>query len=206
MIICSQCGNAVDSNQTFCIECGTQVQKGTSAVSVPSTQPSVSAPEQQVGVLAPSRKLAAPSIQPQPKQPFTPMIWILVPIGVLVLLIVVVAGVKLSSPKETGTFNTNNTNSQVRAASPAPNYYPAARVVTCRFNGVNVRDAPNLNATIITEIQQGHVVNVIRESSNLDTVMIRSLNREVTDNWSEVQLENTPYGSVHGWIFSGFLR
>ena len=90
------------------------------------------------------------------------MIRILVPIGVLVLLIVVVAGVKLSSSKETRTFNTN---SQVRAASPAPNYYPAARVVTCRFNGVNVRDAPNLNATIITEIQQGQVVNVIRESS-----------------------------------------
>jgi hypothetical protein len=163
----------------------------------------VSAPEQQVGVLAPSRELAAPSIQPQRKQPFTPVIWILVPIGVLVLLIVVVAGVKLSSPKETRTFNTNR---QVSAASPAPNYYPTARVVTCRFNGVNVRDAPNLNATIITEIQQGQVVNVIRESSNLDTVMIRSLNREVTDNWSEVQLENTPYGSVHGWIFSGFLR
>jgi SH3-like domain-containing protein len=132
------------------------------------------------------------------------MIWILVPVGVLVLVIAVVAGVKLSSSsKETST---SNTNSPPRAATPGPNNHPAARVVTCRFNGVNVRDAPNLNATIIVEIQQGQVVNVIRESSNLDTVMIRSLNREVTDNWSEVQLENTPNGSVHGWIFSGFLR
>jgi hypothetical protein len=192
MIICSQCGNAVDSNQTFCLECGARVQQRTPAAPVPPTIPYVRAPEP-----------TTPSIQPQPKQPFTPMIWILVPISVLVLLIVVVAGVKLSSSKEPKTFNSN---SQVSAASPAPNYYPAARVVTCRFNGVNVRDAPNLNATIIAEIQQGHVVNVLRESSNLDTVMIRSLNREVTDNWSEVQLENTPNGSVHGWIFSGFLR
>lgn len=130
--------------------------------------------------------------------------WILVPIGVLLVVIVVIAGVKLSSSsKESKTFNSN---SQVSAASPVPNYYPAARVVICRFNGVNVRDAPSLTATIVTEIQQGHVVNVLRESSNRDTVMIRSLNREVTDNWSEVQLENTPNGSVHGWIFSGFLR
>ena len=195
----------MDSNQTFCIECGAQVQKGTPAVSVPSTRPSVSAPEQHVGVLTPSTELAAPSIQPQPKQPFTPMTWILVPIGVLVLLIVVVAGVKLSTStsKEPKTFNSN---SQVSSASPAPTYHPGARVVTCRFNGVNVRDAPSLSATIITEIQQGQVVNVLRETSNLDTVMIRSLNQEVTDNWSEVQLENTPNGSVHGWIFSGFLR
>ena len=133
------------------------------------------------------------------------MTWILVPIGVLVLLIVVVAGVKLSTStsKEPKTFNSN---SQVSAASPAPTYHPGARVVTCRFNGVNVRDAPSLSATIITEIQQGQVVNVLRETSNLDTVMIRSLNQEVTDNWSEVQLENTLNGSVHGWIFSGFLR
>lgn len=193
MIICSQCGNTVNSNQTFCIECGAQVQQRTTAASVSPTTPYTRAPEP-----------TTPSIEPQAKQPFTPMMWILVPIGVLLVVIVVIAGVKLSSSsKESKTFNSN---SQVSAASPVPNYYPAARVVICRFNGVNVRDAPSLTATIVTEIQQGHVVNVLRESSNRDTVMIRSLNREVTDNWSEVQLENTPNGSVHGWIFSGFLR
>ena len=207
MIICSQCGNAVDSSQSFCIECGAQVQKGTAA-SVPSTMAYVSAPEQHAAVRTSPADLVTPSIQPQIKQPFTPMIWILVPVGVLVLMIVVVAVVKLSSSSSSfsnanRTFNTNTTAS---APSPAPNYYPAARVVTCRFNGVNVRDAPSLNAAIIVEIQEGQVINVIRESSNLDTVMIRSLNRDVTDNWSEAQLDNTPNGSVRGWIFSGFLR
>lgn len=179
----------MSSSQSFCIECGAQVQfasKGTPAT-VPSTP----------YVTARPTELTA-------KQSFAPVVWILVPVGVLLLLVVAVVGVKLSSSSnENRAFSSN---SRVNPASPAPTHYPAARVVRCRFNGVNVRDAPNLTSNVIVEIQEGHVVNVLRESSNFDTVFIRSRNQDVTDTWSEVQLENTERGSVQGWIFSGFLR
>ncbi len=196
MIICSQCGNAVSPNQSFCIECGAQVQLVGKRTHAASTLPDASQTE-----------IAAPSIQPQVKQSFTPVIWLLVPAGVLVLLVVAIVGVKLASSTENRSENRAvNSNSRVSPASPAPTSYPATRVVRCRFNGVNVRDAPSLTSNIITEIQEGHIIRVLRETSNLDTVFIRSRNQDVTDNWSEVELDNTDRGSVHGWIFSGFLR
>jgi len=192
MIICSQCGNTVSSSQGFCLECGAEVAqfagKGNPAPVLP-TMPYASVAEPH-----------APPIRPQAKQSGTPMIWIVVPLGALLLLIVVVIRVNLSVSKDNRPSNTISTT------SPSPSYYPSARIVICRFNGVNVRDAPSLTATVITEIQQGHIINVLRESPNFDTVMIRSRNQDVTDNWSEVQLDNTPIGSVRGWIFSGFLR
>ena len=184
----------MSSNQSFCIECGAAVQFAGKRIPAASTMSHVSASQTEI---------AAPSIQPQAKQSFTPVIWILVPVGVLLLLVVAVVGVKLSSSKENRAFNSN---SRVNPASSAPTYNPAARVVRCRFNGVNVRDAPNLTSKVITDIQEGHVINVLRESSNFDTVFIRSRNQDITDTWSEVQLDNTPVGSVRGWIFSGFLR
>lgn len=205
MIICSQCGNAVSASQRFCIECGAEVPQFTShgkAAPIP-TVPYTRAVEPTAVLSPPPAAATPPPIRPEARPPGTPMFWVLVPVGILLLLIVVVVGVKLSVSNEN---RTSNTNRSLNAASPAPTFYPGARTVTCRFNGVNVRDAPSLNASIITEIQQGHNVNVLRESSNRDTVRIRSLNQDVTDNWSEVQLEDTPIGPAHGWIFSGFLR
>jgi len=212
MIICSQCGNSVGDDLRYCSECGTEVPLFAGkpgGVPTPAvTVPYVRAPQPTGVQTQPRPPAVVPPAAPAPLAPrgqaTMPVALIVIPIGLLVLVGIVVLSVNLT------TSNANNTNTtgglSTDSRSPVPSTPNAIRVVTCRFNGVHVRQSPNLNATIITDIQQGHTIRVIRETSNYDTVKIRSLDQDVTDNWSEVQLENTPVGSVHGWIFSGFLR
>ena len=187
MIICNQCGFICAETARSCGECG-------AAISFAQPPP--------------------PPIQPQPyRSPYssTPvapagvgpstgtnhLLWI-VPLGILMLVLVITIG--LTASRKATSSSVTETNS--RPATPAATPYSTGRLVYCRFNGVHVRDSPNLNAFIITDIQQGQAIRVFRESSNYDTVSIRSINQTVTDNWSEIQIENT---SVRGWVFSGFL-
>jgi hypothetical protein len=56
---------------------------------------------------------------------------------------------------------------------------------------------------LVTTIGKNQGVWVMEESSNYDTFVIKSEEREVTDNWSRIELADDP--SVRGWVFSGFI-
>lgn len=120
------------------------------------------------------------------------------PLGIVLVLVITIG---LTTSRRVASSSTADTSS--RPAPTATPYPTTGRLVYCKFNGVHVRALPGLDAYIITDIQQGQPIRVIRESSNYDTVFIRSINQTVTDNWSEIQIENT---SIRGWVFSGFLR
>lgn len=121
------------------------------------------------------------------------------------LVAIVVVGIKLSLSHSNDA--NNNTNRGANLSSPPPGTpYTGGRVVICKYNGVNVRDAPNNQAAgKVAVINIGQEVRIIRESPNRDSVFIPSRKETVEDNWSEVQFEMLGT-SYHGWIFSGFLR
>lgn len=138
----------------------------------------------------------------QPERRVNPLPWLLIPLGVLVIAVVAVIGFK-SSGSSVSNSNENTNYSQNKNATVSSTPYRNGRLAICMFTPVHVRAEPRLDATIITDISTGQRVWVIKESTNFDTVFVRSLNRSVYTNWSEIEVENS---SIHGWVFSGFLQ
>lgn len=195
MIICSQCGFICPENARNCGDCGAVMSSGGAAYPPANSQPAPTVPVQQYrgGYLPPPAPVGV-----GPSKSTNHLLWIL-PLGIVVILVTVI-GLTITS-KRAASSSISETNSGPPAPAATP--YPSGRLVYCNFNGVHVRALPNLDAFIITDIQQGQAIRVFRESSNYDAVFIRSINQTVTDNWSEIQIENT---SIRGWVFSGFLR
>ena len=184
MIICSQCGGTLANGEKICGECGAHI----APVRV-KVDPRAAVQRQPLGNQEAAYAQVRAPITPVATKPQTnPIVWVAVTVGVLVLVIISVVGFSISK----------KTNDSGSAAAKT-----GGRIAYSKFNGVHVRDAPNSNATVITDIQKNQAVRVVRESPNYDTVFIQSLNKTVTDNWSEIQVDST---SVHGWIFSGFIR
>lgn len=196
MIICSQCGSICAETSVKCGDCGAAIPVrfagGMSSTTYTPQQAAGAQPHAQGGGYLPPPPMPPTA---RPLNPANHLLWI-VPIGLIVILVAVVS-LKSSRVADSSTSRVSP------APAPTVSPYANARLVYCRFNGVHVRDSPNLNAFIITDIQQGQAIRVLRESSNYDTVFVRSLNQNITDNWSEIQIENT---SIRGWVFSGFLR
>jgi hypothetical protein len=212
MIICNQCGNPVNDNSLrFCTECGAQMPGFAETVALPPTsytpapQPSIVAPSPQPPVYVPA-PVAPPPYAPAERKT-NPLPWILLTMGLLVVAVVALVAFKSSSQSAVNSSSNNanlNSGSSLNRNADARNTSSQnGRWAVCKFTPVHVRDAPNLNATIITDISKDQRVRVISQSSNYDTVFVRSLNQNVYDNWSEVEIENT---SIHGWVFSGFLE
>lgn len=88
-------------------------------------------------------------------------------------------------------------------SQPTPRPTTDEKIAYCNMDIVNVRRSPDLNGAVITVINRGQKLRVLRTSSNYSTAYIPSLKRDVTDNWTEVQLYNNP--SVQGWVFSYFI-
>ena len=214
MIICNQCGNSIADNLRFCTDCGAESPMFAAPVvrdpAPPMTIPYARAPQ-------------TTNYQPQPRQPAPPpyvpstpphvpaksssnaIVWVFLSFGVVVLVVIAVVGIKLSlSHSNDANNNTNRDANLSRTLSSTPS--PNGRVVICKYNGVNVRDAPNnQTAGKVAVINIGQEVRIITESPNRDSVFIPSRKETVEDNWSEVQFEMLGT-SYHGWIFSGFLR
>lgn len=137
-----------------------------------------------------------------------PLPWILVSVGLLVIIVIALVGFNSSSTKNANvatplTSNSNTGNDPYKNTRDPSTVYPNGHWAVCKFTPVNVRTSPNLTAPIITDIASGNRVWVISESTNYDTVYVKSLHQNVYDNWSEVELENS---AVHGWVFSAFIR
>lgn len=208
MIICNKCGNAIgDASNRFCIECGAD-----------AIAPQASAMDTTIAIAPPQIRSGADSSAPLAEvlsQPVTQVPTanirprVFVSIGSLVIIVIVVIGVTRSRSNSTQNLSNSNTDSSVshsnlNATRPGPSYrYPNGHWAVCKFTPVHIRTSPSLNASIITDIAAGDRVWIISESSNYDTVHINSLEADVTDNWSEVELENS---SAHGWVFSAFIR
>jgi hypothetical protein len=192
MIICSQCGNDIADGLSFCSVCGNAVATFSAMpITVPHS-PNVNpfsavqpAPGSQPPVQA-GNYVQPPRLAPSAVVRTNSLAWILIPVGLLVVVLMVVIGIKSS-----------RSNATVSAATPQ------GRLATCKFNGVHVRDAPKLEAFTITDINKYQAVRVMQESTNRDSVFIQSINQTVYDNWSEIQVEGS---SVRGWVFSGFIR
>jgi hypothetical protein len=209
MIICNQCGNAMKDNLRFCTECGAEMPGFASPVA-PPTVPSYMPPQPQPAQYAPS---PAPTIYAEPERRSNTLPWLLVPLCLLLVAVVGVIGLRSSQRIESPAGTNSNSNANVNynaggganrnAAAPSSKSSPNGRIAVCKFTPVHVRDAPRLDAAIIADINTDQRVRVISQSSNYDTVFVRSLNRSVSDNWSEIEVENT---SIHGWVFSGFLE
>lgn len=174
----------------------------------PSLPATMFAASQQPAAYTPAPAPPTPGAQAERKT--NPLPWLLIPLCLLVVAVIAVIGFRRSSPVSNSSnfstsYNTNyNTSANSnRGTTVSSTPYPNGRLAVCRFTPVHVRDAPRLDAAIITDISTGQRVWVIRESSNYDTVFVRSLNRSVNANWSEIEVENS---SVHGWVFSGFLQ
>jgi hypothetical protein len=86
-------------------------------------------------------------------------------------------------------------------ASPKPS--TDEKIAYCNMNYVNMRKAPALDAAVVTVLTSGQKLRVLRTSSNYSTAYIPSLKKDVTDNWTEVQLYDD--SSTHGWVFSYFI-
>lgn len=201
MIICNQCGMSVSLGEQFCHECGAAVlhffaeQNPTPA---PLAQSELAARE-----FVATTPLSSAPYQIKPVRSSSMLLWVLISAGVLAIFAIVVVAIQLST---SSSRLASAEDRSLQTAKPAGTPFRYLRVVRSRFDGVNVRNAPSLSGDLIAVINQGHLIKVISESSNFDTVRIQSLNSDVTDNWSEVQIDNTAYGSIRGWIFSGFLR
>lgn len=198
MIICSQCGFICADTARNCGDCGAAISfnpaAGVNSAPYTPQQAATGQPYAHRGeyVAQPSPPVVGPS------KATNHLLWIL-PLGILLVLAIAIG---LTTSKRAASSSTADTSPSPAAPTVTP--YPTnGRLVYCKFNGVHVRALPNLDAYIITDVQQGQPVRVFRESSNYDTVFVRSINQSVTDNWSEIQVENT---SIRGWIFSGFLR
>lgn len=72
-----------------------------------------------------------------------------------------------------------------------------------QYSGVNVRAQPSRDSLLMTTIGKNQGVWVLEVSQNYETFTIKSEGRDVTDNWSRIELADNP--SVRGWVFSGFL-
>lgn len=213
MIICNKCGNAMEATTPrFCAECGADMTMSPNT----APPPTIASPPYQSQSIYGSAPMLHPTATPQlvqtERRP-NPLPWILVSAGILVIIVVAVVGFNNSGTKNANAatpLSSNTNTSNDRSGSSTYNNtrdpsttYPNGHWAVCKFTPVNVRTSPNLNAQIITDIASGDRVWVIKESSNYDTVHINSLNQDVYDNWSEVEFENS---TVHGWIFSAFIR
>ena len=123
MIICSQCGSTVEDGEQFCSECGARVGMATASQSPPFS-PSVTQSTQglsdQQTYTAASPLSSTPTA---PKKQTNPIVWVAIPFGLLVVVILTVIGFSVSNSNNnsTSTQNTSSTtNSPSRTTSAPP--------------------------------------------------------------------------------------
>src|SRR6266404_6065737 len=106
MIICSQCGSTVEDGEQFCSECGARVGMATASQSPPFS-PSVTQSTQglsdQQTYTAASPLSSTPTA---PKKQTNPIVWVAIPFGLLVVVILTVIGFSVSNS------NNNSTSTQ----------------------------------------------------------------------------------------------
>jgi hypothetical protein len=116
------------------------------------------------------------------------------------------SAVTTNTSNTTTTTTTNTTTpSPVTSSTTNTNTRPAGATgyAVSKYMGVNIRESPTKESTLIKTVNKGQGMWVFRESSYDDEIYIRSENSNVRGRWSEVQLDNDP--SVRGWVFNGFI-
>ncbi len=113
MIICSQCGSTVEDGEQFCSECGARVATVTASQSPPispsGTQSTLGQSDQQSFPASPLSSTPIGS-----KRQINPIVWVAIPFGLLVIVILTVIGFSVSN-------SNNNSNSTPNVSSTTSN-------------------------------------------------------------------------------------
>jgi hypothetical protein len=187
---CPQCQTEYEDRYDFCLKDGTPLlvaQAETSTISSPT----------------------APTALPSPQNNallFVLLAIALVAVGLVVYLLASVNHSPQQAPQALSDAQPVSSAPIVDDSTIPPSARRPAgaqRMATCYYNGVNVRSEPNREATLLIIIDIGQKMWVFRESNNYETNYLRSAGRDITDNWSEVELTDS---GVRGWVWSAFLK
>lgn len=117
MIFCNQCGSTVEDGEQFCTECGARVVAMTASqsptIASVGSHAAQSPANQPIYTTAPLSSATASA-----KKPTNPIIWVAIPFGLLVIVILTVIGFSVSSSNNNSkgpTISGSVTNSPPRA-------------------------------------------------------------------------------------------
>src|SRR5260221_10413491 len=123
MIICSQCGGSVEDGEQFCSECGARVATVTASQSPPDSPLATQSPQGQ-GYQQPYSASPLSSTPVASKQKTNPIVWVAIPFGLLVIVILTVIGFSVSNSNNNNS-NTNPNSSSVTNTSSRTTSTPA---------------------------------------------------------------------------------
>jgi hypothetical protein len=116
MIICSQCGITVEDGEQFCSECGARVATTTASQSSPAS-PSATQSTPGQGYQQPYSASPLSSTPVASKQKTSPIVWVAIPFGLLVIVILTVIGFSVSTSNNNSSTNPNPNSSSTTNSS-----------------------------------------------------------------------------------------